>query len=177
MSLDRILQAESVAIVGASKVDTKRGFQAIRILLDEKYDGRIYPVNPKEKSVLGLKCYNKVSDIEEPVDLALITTPAKTIPAVLEDCGKKGLDMIAREHFDIILLDLMMPGLSGFDVLSHVKALHPDTSIIVITGYATLENSIEAMKKGSYHYLTKPLNLDEIRATIQKALFKKMVRL
>ena len=91
MSLDRILQAESVAIVGASKADTKRGFQAIRILLDEKYEGKIYPVNPKEKSVLGLKCYAQVSDIEDPVDLALITTPAKTIPAVLEDCGKKGV--------------------------------------------------------------------------------------
>ncbi|MBU2643647.1 acetate--CoA ligase family protein [bacterium] len=91
MTLNRILQAESVAIVGASKVDTKRGFQAIRILLDEKYEGKIYPVNPKEKSIMGLHCFAKISDIEGPVDLALITTPAKTIPAVLEDCGKKGV--------------------------------------------------------------------------------------
>ena len=91
MSLDRILKAESVAIVGASKTDTKRGFQAIRTLIDEKYEGRIYPVNPKEKSIMGLTCYAKVSDIEGPVDLALITTPANTIHAVLEDCGKKGV--------------------------------------------------------------------------------------
>ncbi|MBW1774097.1 MAG: acetate--CoA ligase family protein [Deltaproteobacteria bacterium] len=91
MSLDRIFNAESVAIVGASRVETKRGFQAIRTLLDEKYEGKIYPVNPKEKSVLGFRCYPKVSDIEDPVDLALITTPAKTIPAVLEDCGLKGV--------------------------------------------------------------------------------------
>ena len=91
MSLDRILNAESVAIVGASKTDTKRGFQAIRTLIDEKYEGKIYPVNPKEKSILGLNCYAKVSDIEDPVDLALITTPANSIPAVLEDCGKKGV--------------------------------------------------------------------------------------
>jgi acetate---CoA ligase (ADP-forming) len=91
MTLERIFNAESVAIVGASKVDTKRGFQAIRTLIDEKFEGRIYPVNPKEKNVLGLKCYAKVSDIEGPVDLALITTPAATIKAVLEDCGKKGV--------------------------------------------------------------------------------------
>ncbi|MFC1896284.1 acetate--CoA ligase family protein [Thermodesulfobacteriota bacterium] len=91
MTLNRILNAESVAIVGASKVDTKRGFQAIRTLLDEKFEGRIYPVNPKEKSIMGLHCYSKVSDIEGQVDLALITTPANTIQAVLEDCGKKGV--------------------------------------------------------------------------------------
>ncbi|MDB9822625.1 acetate--CoA ligase family protein [Deltaproteobacteria bacterium] len=91
MTLERILNAESVAIVGASRVETKRGFQTMRTLLDEKYEGKIYPVNPKEKNILGFRCYPKVSDIEGPVDLALITTPAKTIPAVLEDCGLKGV--------------------------------------------------------------------------------------
>ncbi|QTA81252.1 Acetyl-CoA hydrolase/transferase [Desulfonema limicola] len=91
MALDRVLNAESVAVIGASKTETKRGFQAIRTLIDEKYEGIIYPVNPKEKSILGLKCYKKVSDIEYNVDMALITTPAKTLPAVLEDCGKKGV--------------------------------------------------------------------------------------
>ncbi|RLC02857.1 MAG: acyl-CoA synthetase, partial [Deltaproteobacteria bacterium] len=91
MSLEKILDAESVAIVGASKVETKRGFQAIRTLLDEKFEGAIYPVNPKEKSILGFKCYASISEIEAPVDMALITTPAKTIPAILKDCGKKGV--------------------------------------------------------------------------------------
>ena len=91
MSLERVLDAESVAIVGASKTETKRGYQAIKTLVDQKFEGRIFPVNPKEKSILGFKCYAKVSDIDEPVDLALITTPAKTIPSILEDCGKKGV--------------------------------------------------------------------------------------
>ena len=91
MSLKKVLDADSVAIVGASKSETKRGFQAIRILLDEKFGGKIYPVNPKEKSIMGLRCYPKVSEIDAPVDLALITTPAKTIPAILEDCGRKGV--------------------------------------------------------------------------------------
>ncbi len=91
MSLEKVLNAESVAIVGASRQETKRGFQAIRTLLDEKYSGKVYPVNPKEKRILGLRCYPQVSAIEAPVDVALITTPAKTIPAILEDCGKKGV--------------------------------------------------------------------------------------
>jgi acetyltransferase len=91
MSLERILKAESVAIVGASKNETKRGYQTIRTLLDEKYDGKIYPVNPREKSILGIKCYQSVSAIEEPVDVALVATPARTLPAVLKDCGQKGV--------------------------------------------------------------------------------------
>jgi acetate---CoA ligase (ADP-forming) len=92
MSLERILNAESVAIIGASKNETKRGYQTIRTLLEEKYEGRIYPVNPKEKSILGFKCYPSLRDIAEPVDVALVATPAKTLPAVLEDCGKKGIN-------------------------------------------------------------------------------------
>jgi len=91
MSLEQILKAESVAIVGASKNETKRGYQTIRTLLDEKYEGRIYPVNPKEKSILGFKCYKKVADIEGPVDVALVATPAASLPAVLEDCGQNGV--------------------------------------------------------------------------------------
>jgi acetyltransferase len=91
MSLERILNAESVAIIGASKNETKRGYQAIRTLLEEKYEGRIYPVNPKEKSILGFKCYSRLTDIAEPIDVALVATPAKTLPSVLEDCGKKGV--------------------------------------------------------------------------------------
>ncbi|MBW2064018.1 MAG: acetate--CoA ligase family protein [Deltaproteobacteria bacterium] len=91
MGLDRILNAESVAIVGASKNETKRGYQAIKTLIDEGFEGLIYPVNPKEDKILGFKCYKRVADIQDPVDVALITTPAKTIPGVLEDCGKKGV--------------------------------------------------------------------------------------
>ena len=91
MGLKKLFDAESVAIVGASKNETKRGYQSIRTLLEMSYDGKIYPVNPKEKSILGLKCYPKLSTISDPVDMALICTPARTIPAVLEDCGKKGI--------------------------------------------------------------------------------------
>ena len=89
--LEKVLNAESVAVVGASKNETKRGYQTIRTLLEEKYEGDIYPVNPKETSILGFKCHKAVSEIEGFVDLALIATPARTLPAVLEDCGKKGV--------------------------------------------------------------------------------------
>jgi len=88
----------------------------------------------------------------------------------LAENGEQGLKMIEKAHFDVILLDLMMPGLSGFDVLSHVKALHPDTSIIVITGYATIENSINAMKKGAFDFIPKPFSPDQLRVVVSKAI-------
>ena len=91
MSLDRLFNADSVAIVGASRQPTKRGYQAIRTLQAEKFPGAIYPVNPKEKSIRGLPCYPRISDIPGPVDLVLITTPAATIADILEECGRKGV--------------------------------------------------------------------------------------
>jgi len=91
MSLERILNAESVAIIGASRIPTKRGYQAIKILLEENFEGKIYPVNPKEKRILGLPCYPDVASIPDPVDIALVTTPASTLPAILDACGKKGI--------------------------------------------------------------------------------------
>ena len=91
MSLNPVLNATSVAVIGASKSPTKRGYQAIRTLLEGGYEGKIFPVNPKEKVILGLHCYPNVTAIDEPIELALITTPAKTLPKVLEECGKKNV--------------------------------------------------------------------------------------
>ena len=87
--LDRVLNAKSVAIIGASKNKTKRGYQAIKTLLADGFEGDIYPVNPKEDKILGLKCYKDITQIDAPIDLALITTPARTIPGILRKCGEK----------------------------------------------------------------------------------------
>lgn len=84
--------------------------------------------------------------------------------------GEECLSMIDQSHYDIILLDLMMPGMSGMDVLSRIKSSRPDTVIIVITGYATLEHSIEAMKKGAFDFLSKPFSPSDLRITISKAI-------
>jgi two-component system, OmpR family, phosphate regulon sensor histidine kinase PhoR len=89
--------------------------------------------------------------------------------ALAED-GNRGIEMIEKDHYDIILLDLMMPGLSGFDVLGHVKGLHPDTVIIVISGYATVEHSIESMKKGAFDFIPKPFAPDQLRLIVYKAM-------
>ena len=84
--------------------------------------------------------------------------------------GIVGLKMIEERHYDIVLLDLMMPGLSGLDVLTDLKSRHPDTVVIIITGYATLEHSIETMKKGAFDFLSKPFAPQELRMVISKAI-------
>ena len=89
--LEKVFNADSVAIIGASQNETKRGYQAIRTLRQEGYEGEIYPVNPKEKRILGLKCYSQVTEIEASVDMALLAIPAKVVPQVLEQCGQKGV--------------------------------------------------------------------------------------
>ncbi len=84
--------------------------------------------------------------------------------------GSQGLEMLLREHYDVVLLDLMMPGISGMEVLARVKTSHPDTAVIVITGYATVEHSIEAMKKGALDFIPKPFTPDQLRVVVAKAI-------
>ncbi|MFC1863013.1 response regulator [Thermodesulfobacteriota bacterium] len=86
------------------------------------------------------------------------------------DSGSMGLEKIENEHYDVVLLDLMMPGLSGMDVLTHIKNLHPETLVIVITGYATLDHAIEAMKKGAFDFISKPFSPKDLRLTVTKAM-------
>jgi acetyltransferase len=89
--LDPIFYPSSIAIVGASKDPTKRGFRSIQKLLEDGFEGEIYPVNPKEAEILGKTAYPSVAAIPGPVDLALVCTPAKTLPDVIAQCGAKGV--------------------------------------------------------------------------------------
>ncbi len=86
------------------------------------------------------------------------------------ETGDEGMQMIEKKNFDIILLDLMMPGISGLDVLPYLKTNHPYSVVIVITGYATLEHSIEAMKKGAFDFIPKPFEPRDLRIVITKAI-------
>jgi two-component system phosphate regulon sensor histidine kinase PhoR len=90
------------------------------------------------------------------------------------ESGETGLMMIAEKHYDIILTDLMMPGIGGMEVLAEVREQHPDSVGIVITGFATLEHSIEAMKKGAFDFIPKPFTPDQLRVVVSKAI--KMTR-
>jgi acetyltransferase len=89
--LHPVLEPGSIAIVGASSDPTKRGNQAIRTLVDNSFHGAIYPINPKETSIRGLDCYASIDDLPATPDLALICTPARTLPDIIRSCGAKGI--------------------------------------------------------------------------------------
>jgi PAS domain S-box-containing protein len=84
--------------------------------------------------------------------------------------GAQGLELIEKGEFQILLLDLMMPGISGMEVLKKVQEIHPDLLVIVITGYATVENAVEAMKSGAYDFIPKPFTPDQLRIVVRRAL-------
>ncbi len=90
-NLDPIFKPKSIAIVGASRDPKAIGHQCVKNLIDSGYEGKIYPVNPKADEIAGLKCYHSVTEIPDEVDIALIVVPAKYVPAVTEECGKKGV--------------------------------------------------------------------------------------
>ena len=93
------------------------------------------------------------------------------------DSGAGGLAAMKAESFDIVILDLKMPGMDGMEVLRAIKRDYPQTVVIVITGYATVESAVEAMKGGAYDFLPKPFTPDEFRAVINRSLERKKLLL
>ncbi len=92
--------------------------------------------------------------------------------------GNQGLEEIKGhpENIDVILLDLMMPGMSGMEALDHIRAIDPNLLVIVITGYATVESAVEAMKKGAYDFIPKPFTPDQLRIVVKRALERRTLQ-
>ncbi len=90
--------------------------------------------------------------------------------------GVQALKHLEASPFDLVLTDLKMKKVDGMEILEKVKQRHPDTEVIMITGYATVSSAIEAMKKGAFHYVAKPFKLDEIRLVVARAIKKKRLQ-
>jgi DNA-binding NtrC family response regulator len=84
--------------------------------------------------------------------------------------GTIGIQKIENTSYDLILTDLRMPGVDGMAVLKHVMEHSPDSICILLTGYGTVKNAVEAIKAGAFDYLTKPVKMDEVLVTLQRAL-------
>jgi len=96
------------------------------------------------------------------------------------DCGEKALSLLARDDFDLVLLDLNLPDINGIDVLRQAREIDPDLLVIVVTGYASVESAVRALKLGAYDYIKKPFKADVIKLIIRLAIeaqaLKKQVR-
>ena len=84
--------------------------------------------------------------------------------------GHAGLELFQRELPPVVITDIQMPGLSGYQVLQQIKAQRPETLVIIITAFGTVEKAVEAMRQGAYDYLTKPFSREELRLVVEKAL-------
>jgi DNA-binding NtrC family response regulator len=91
--------------------------------------------------------------------------------------GERGLQLAREESFDVALVDLHMPGLGGMDVLRKLKAENPNTSVIVITGHATVESAVEAMRLGAFDFLPKPFTPAALAAMVRRALERRRLAL
>lgn len=88
--------------------------------------------------------------------------------------GVEALKKLETSNFDLVLADLKMEKISGLDVLEKTKSKYPDTQVVMITGYASVDSAIESIKKGAFHYIAKPFKLEEVRAAVKQAIDKKL---
>src|ERR1051325_5323198 len=89
--LDVFFSPKTVAVIGATENPGSVGRTLLWNLVTSPFGGTVYPVNPKRSSVLGVKAYPSVSEIPEPVDLAVIVTPPPSIPGIIKECGENGV--------------------------------------------------------------------------------------
>jgi len=87
--------------------------------------------------------------------------------------GLEAMEKVKAQEFDVILTDLKMEKMDGIQLLESVKQIAPHTEIIMVTGYATVSTAVDALKKGAAHYLSKPIKLEELRATVREIIDKK----
>ena len=90
--------------------------------------------------------------------------------------GEEALGLAARRNFDVAIFDMMMPGMSGLDLLKQFKETHPDCEVILLTGQGTIESAVEAMKLGAFDYLQKPFPLKDLEAVAHKAVDRRRLR-
>ncbi len=94
---------------------------------------------------------------------------------VVVTAPRRAQDIIESRDFDLVVTDLVMQELSGLDILQSVKNISPSTEVIVITGHASIQSAVEAIRAGAYDYIEKPLNLDLLRDRVKKALERRQL--
>jgi DNA-binding NtrC family response regulator len=115
------------------------------------------------------------------VNLLIVDDEPTAVENLAHVCRKEGYKVVTRTsglsaiealdsaRFDVVLTDLRMEKVDGMAILAHAKALYPETAVILITGFATLDSAVQAMKAGAFHYIAKPFRLDEVRKVVRNA--------
>ena len=89
------------------------------------------------------------------------------------DSGEKAIEMVKNKYYDAIILDMAMPGMDGIETLQNILGDNPDQQVILLTGYAPVPKTVEALKKGAVEFLEKPANINQLIDLVRQALLKK----
>ena len=97
----------------------------------------------------------------------------------VETCsnGREAVEKTKTQNFDLVITDLMMPGMSGIEVLKEIRNTSPDTLVIIVTGFASVPSAVEALRHGAHDYLTKPFNTEELLASVADGLAQRHAQL
>ena len=113
-----------------------------------------------------------VDDEKNILRLVSTTLKSEKYDVVTAQLAEEAIEKFGQGGFDLVITDLKLPGQSGLDLLSYVKGREPDLPVIMITAFGSIENAVEAMKRGAFNYLTKPVNPDELLTVVREAAEK-----
>jgi DNA-binding NtrC family response regulator len=116
-----------------------------------------------------------VDDEEEFVETLAERMRNRGMEVATSNSGGDALELIEAEPYDVVVLDLQMPGMDGIEALAKIKRRQPDIQVVLLTGHATVEKGVEAMKKGALEFLEKPIDLSKLAEVIHNAKAEKMV--
>ncbi|MFQ5956687.1 MAG: sigma-54-dependent transcriptional regulator [Candidatus Brocadiales bacterium] len=127
-----------------------------------------------EDKRLVTKPYILIVDDQQDIarGLALVLTEIG-VEVMTTSSGEQAIEYIMRNPVDVVITDIRMPGIGGISLLEKVKEYRPKIEVILLTAFGSIESAIEAMKKGAYHYVTKPFNNDELLIVVQRAVQEK----
>jgi two-component system OmpR family response regulator len=116
-----------------------------------------------------------VDDEEEFVETLAERMRNRGMDVETSNSGSAALDLIDDDSYDVVVLDLKMPGMDGLEALARIKKRRPEIQVVLLTGHATVEKGVEAMKRGALEFLEKPIDLSKLSEVIHKAKAEKMI--
>ncbi len=120
--------------------------------------------NNKDVSILIIDDEENIRDGSERILLRMGCIVHKA------SCGAEGIDILSSHEIQIVLLDLKMPGMDGMEVLAHINKLNSNILVVILSGYATLDTVINAMKQGAYDFIPKPFEPAQLRTSVTSAI-------
>jgi len=116
-----------------------------------------------------------VDDEADFLETIVMRLQRRKIDAYGVDGGKKALEIVENERFDVVVLDVLMPGMDGIETLKLLKKKKPFIEVIILTGHGSVESGLQGMQFGAFDYIMKPADLDELLEKIQQAYERKRI--